>query len=54
LTDDLLARLMSFPNVFITGHQGFFTQEALENIANTAISNIVAYSKNQPNECWLT
>lgn len=54
LTDDLLARLMSFPNVFITGHQGFFTQEALENIANTAISNIVAYSKSQPNECWLT
>jgi D-lactate dehydrogenase len=38
--DDLIARLMSFPNVLITSHQGFFTNEALEQIAYTTISNI--------------
>jgi D-lactate dehydrogenase len=38
--DDLIARLMSFPNVLITSHQGFFTNEALEQISSTTISNI--------------
>ncbi|MBN1130265.1 MAG: 2-hydroxyacid dehydrogenase [Chitinispirillaceae bacterium] len=40
LTDDVLARLMTFPNVLITSHQGFFTREALEAIAKTTLSNI--------------
>src|SRR5262249_3301254 len=33
LPDDMIARLISFPNVLITSHQGFFTKEALEQIA---------------------
>ena len=40
ITDDLLARLMSFPNVLITSHQGFLTEEALSNIAETTLANI--------------
>jgi len=41
--DDLIARLISFPNVLITAHQGFFTNEALEQIASTTIGNILAF-----------
>jgi D-lactate dehydrogenase len=48
--DDLIARLMSFPNVLITSHQGFFTNEALEQIASTTISNIQAFEKGLPTE----
>jgi D-lactate dehydrogenase len=40
LTDDVLARLLTFNNVIITSHQGFFTQEAMKNIAITTIQNI--------------
>ena len=40
ITDDLLARLMTFNNVLITSHQAFLTQEALENIADTTFENI--------------
>lgn len=40
LTDDVLARLLTFNNVIITSHQGFFTQEAMKNIAMTTIQNI--------------
>ena len=40
LLDDVLARLLTFPNVFITSHQGFLTQEALGNIAKTTLTNI--------------
>jgi D-lactate dehydrogenase len=39
ITDDVLARLMTFPNVLITSHQGFFTREALNNIAKTTLEN---------------
>lgn len=42
LSDDVLARLLSFPNVLVTGHQAFFTEEALENIARTTIANLAA------------
>jgi len=38
--DDMLARLTTFPNVLVTGHQAFFTKEALENIRSTSIQNI--------------
>jgi len=41
--DDLFTRLLTFPNVLITGHQGFFTQEAVGNIARTTIANITAF-----------
>lgn len=43
LTDDIFARLQTFPNVLITAHQGFFTHEALKNIAQTTIQNIDAF-----------
>ncbi|MFO0547761.1 MAG: D-lactate dehydrogenase family protein [Polyangiaceae bacterium] len=41
--DDLLARLMTFPNVLITSHQGFLTREALDNIAETTLANIAEH-----------
>ena len=47
--DELIARLISFPNVLITAHQGFFTNEALEQIASTTISNILSFQKGLPN-----
>ena len=40
ITDDVLARLFTFPNVLVTSHQGFFTEEALKNIAQTTLSNL--------------
>jgi D-lactate dehydrogenase len=40
ISDDILARLLTFPNVLITSHQGFFTREALSNIARTTLENI--------------
>ncbi|MFO7841558.1 MAG: 2-hydroxyacid dehydrogenase [Fidelibacterota bacterium] len=40
ISDDVLARLMTFPNVLITSHQAFFTQEALRDIAQTTLRNI--------------
>jgi D-lactate dehydrogenase len=44
ISDDVFARLLTFPNVLITGHQAFFTQEALAAIAETTLANINAYS----------
>jgi D-lactate dehydrogenase len=43
IQDDLLARLTTFPNVIITSHQGFFTHEAMKNIAQTTLANISAF-----------
>jgi D-lactate dehydrogenase len=43
IDDDLLARLLTFPNVLITSHQAFLTHEALHNIAATTIENITAF-----------
>ncbi len=40
IRDDTFARLLTFPNVLITGHQAFFTQTALEQIAQTTIANL--------------
>jgi D-lactate dehydrogenase len=40
IADDVLARLLTFPNVLITGHQGFFTREALDAIASTTLENL--------------
>lgn len=41
------ARLLSFPNVMITSHQGFFTQEALEAISRTTLDNAMAFEKGE-------
>lgn len=45
LQDDVLARLMTFPNVLITSHQAFFTRNALQNIADTTLNNISLYER---------
>lgn len=42
IQDDTFMRLLTFPNVLITGHQGFFTKEALSNIAETTLLNASA------------
>ncbi len=39
MQDDVFSRLVSFPNVLVTGHQGFFTKEALSEIAQTTLQN---------------
>jgi D-lactate dehydrogenase len=44
IRDDVFARLLTFPNVLITGHQAFFTREALTAIAETTIANIDAFA----------
>jgi D-lactate dehydrogenase len=48
LQDDVLARLLTFPNVLITGHQAFLTHEALANIASTTLANVARFEQNQP------
>ncbi len=52
VNDDVLARLLTFPNVLITSHQGFFTAEALLAIATTTLENIRLYFEENrcPNE----
>lgn len=42
MEDDTLARLISMPNVIVTSHQAFLTEEALENIAETTVNNLVS------------
>ncbi|MBI1781213.1 MAG: 2-hydroxyacid dehydrogenase [Sphingobacteriales bacterium] len=48
IQDDVIMRLMSFPNVLITAHQGFFTDEALTQIAQTTLKNIHDFEKGLP------
>ena len=43
LEDDTLARLISMPNVIVTSHQAFLTEEALSNIAEITVGNIVEF-----------
>lgn len=52
LQDDVLQRLIGFPNVLITSHQAFFTRTALKNIAETTIGNLKDYveGRSSPNE----
>jgi D-lactate dehydrogenase len=40
ITDDVLARLLTFPNVLVTSHQAFLTEDALRNIAGTTLQNV--------------
>jgi D-lactate dehydrogenase len=48
IQDDIFQRLTTFPNVLITGHQAFFTAEALHNIAETTFANIADVEHNRP------
>jgi len=52
ISDDVLARLLSFPNVLVTSHQAFFTREAIEKITETTLENIRLYFEHNllPNE----
>jgi D-lactate dehydrogenase len=48
IDDDALARLMTFPNVLVSAHQAFFTQEALEEIAETTLMNVIEFNEKRP------
>lgn len=48
LQDDVLARLLTFPNVIVTAHQAFLTREALAAIARTTLDNIAAWAAGTP------
>jgi D-lactate dehydrogenase len=50
IPDDVITRLTTFPNVLITGHQAFFTREALIMIAGTTIQNITDFEAGRTNE----
>lgn len=44
LQDDVLARLLTFPNVIVTAHQAFLTHEALQAISQTTLENIACWA----------
>ena len=45
MLDDQFSRRLTFPNVLVNGHQGFFTAEALTNIADTTIASLDAFER---------
>lgn len=47
IQDDIFQRLLTFPNVLVTGHQAFFTREALGNIADTTLDNLTAFERGE-------
>ncbi|MGY3090930.1 D-lactate dehydrogenase [Hymenobacter sp. UYAg731] len=48
LRDPLYAKLLTYPNVFLTGHQAYLTREALTNIADTVVASLDAWAQGQP------
>ena len=48
LQDDKLVRLIAMPNVIVTSHQAFLTQEALDNIASTTVNNLLRFAAGDP------
>ena len=48
ISDDVFQRLLSFPNVIVTGHQAFFTREAVSTICETTINSINEFAAGQP------
>jgi D-lactate dehydrogenase len=50
IPDDAIMRLLTFPNALVTGHQAFFTQEAMASIAKTTIQNISDFAAGHENE----
>lgn len=54
LLDDTFARLLTFKNVLVTGHQAFLTQNALENIADTTLYNLNCFAQGIPSKHQLT
>jgi len=47
ITDDVFARLLTFPNVLVTAHQAFFTSEALTVISETTLRNVTAFERGE-------
>jgi len=47
IQDDVFSRMLTFPNVLITGHQAFFTRNALESIARQTLENVSAFQQGQ-------
>jgi D-lactate dehydrogenase len=47
MQDEQISRLMTFPNVLVTGHQAFLTKEALEQISRTTLGNITAFEQGE-------
>ena len=45
IRDDVFERLLTFPNVLVTGHQAFFTEDAMTAIAETTIADVDAFAK---------
>jgi D-lactate dehydrogenase len=54
IDDDVFARLLTFPNVLITAHQAFFTEEALRAIAGTTLDNLAAFAEGRRTGTELT
>ena len=48
IEDDVLVRLISMPNVIVTSHQAFLTKEALNNIAETTVDNLLKFERDEP------
>jgi D-lactate dehydrogenase len=48
ITDDIIQRLVSFPNVIVTGHQAFFTREAMGTILETTLASISDFAAGRP------
>jgi D-lactate dehydrogenase len=48
LQDDVLARLLTFPNVLVTSHQAFLTHEALANIAESTLASVKSFEQGEP------
>jgi len=47
IQDDVFSRLLTFPNVIVTGHQAFFTVEAVQAIAETTLANVTAFENGE-------
>jgi D-lactate dehydrogenase len=47
VSDDVFERLLSFPNVIVTGHQAFFTREAVTTISETTIKSVTEFASGQ-------
>ena len=48
ITDDVLQRLVSFPNVIVTGHQAFLTREAVTTICETTLQSVTEFESGKP------
>jgi D-lactate dehydrogenase len=53
IDDDVLQRLLTFPNVLVTGHQAFLTEEALAAIAGTTLGNLADFEQGREPAHWL-